>query len=344
MTTTKSSRNSRLAAIACLALTCAATTESFGQNVTLQISPIQYGRAFNVSISNALNNAEWFLAADAEEGNFIVPELGNLVIGLGLTESFTDIAHSFTDGVGNGQMTLIAAFDPSTIGYQAFAQAFSFDPTEPTKIASTNVWKTVMHPPTAGNGTQNTLTLTDDGTVLVPLPFNFPFFSSSYTEMYVNANGTISFGSSELLATPAAGDLTTGPAHLAPLWTDLDPEFSGFVTTDETGIPGFAFRVRYSNIMDNVQTGGANTFEVTLYSGGHIQIEYGSVGVTQALVGIAPASAVLGAPVDLSAPGVSAFDINTPIYEPFTSSSHFDLANDLLTFVHFSGYGYVLLN
>lgn len=344
MTPTKSSRNSRLAAIVCLALTCAATAESFGQNVNLHISPIQYGRAFTATISNGIENAEWFLAADAIEKPYIIPQLGNLYVGLGLTSAFTDLGHSFTDVAGNGQMTLVAVFDPTTIGYECFAQAFSFDPTEPSKITSSNLWKSVMHPPTAGNGTQNTLTLTDDGTVLVPLPFSFPFFSSTFTEMFVNANGTISFGSSELIPTPASGDLTNGPAHLAALWTDLDPEFSGFVTTDETGIPGFAFRVRFSNVMDNVQTGGANTFEVTLYSGGHIQIEYGSIGVTQALVGLAPSGAVLGQPVDLSTPGVSAFDITTPIYEPFTSSNHFDLANDLLTFAFFSGYGYVVLN
>lgn len=86
------------------------------------------------------------------------------------------------------------------------------------------------------------LPLTDDnGTSQASLGFTFPYFGSNYTNVYVNANGNLTFNAASsdydqdrdefVSGLRDVGTSPVGPA-IAPLWDDLDPtvglQFRGF--------------------------------------------------------------------------------------------------------------------
>jgi hypothetical protein len=308
----------------------------------LHLSPIQVGTSFTARVANAAPSTEWFLAADSQPGPRVISELQNLTIGLAGSSDFYAFPHWFTDANGDGELTFSIALDAQLAGIQCYAQAFNFDPAAPTFVTVSNVWNSVVHPATAGTGSTSTLTLFDDDTYLVSLPFTFPFYASSYTEVYVNANGNLSFGMSNLLPSGTASDFTNGVPSIAPFWTDLNPELGGSVTVDDTGTPGQAVTFTYA-ISDNLQ-GGPNTAAVTLFSGGHIQMRYGSCGIVEAVAGLTPGGVIPTPQVDLSAPGVTGHALTDPIFEVYTPQNGFDLHDDLLTFAFFSGQGYMVVN
>jgi hypothetical protein len=68
------------------------------------------------------------------------------------------------------------------------------------------------------------IALGDDDTLEVGLGgFSFRFQGTPRTSVFVNSNGSLSFGAGDpsFVATPAA--LLAGPPRIAPLWTDFDP-------------------------------------------------------------------------------------------------------------------------
>lgn len=80
------------------------------------------------------------------------------------------------------------------------------------------------------------LELTDDGSALISLPFDFEFFGDAYSEIWVNANGNISFNESVGSYTPE--DFPIVVPMIAPFWTDLvqtDDDLSGVFVRSEKG-------------------------------------------------------------------------------------------------------------
>lgn len=74
------------------------------------------------------------------------------------------------------------------------------------------------------------LTLSDDATTSVVLPSGFgniPFDGSTFNSLYVNSNGSVTFGNGDVNPWPTTRSLTRGAPRLAGLWTDLDPRFGG---------------------------------------------------------------------------------------------------------------------
>ena len=74
------------------------------------------------------------------------------------------------------------------------------------------------------------LGLSDDGFSSQSLGFSFPFFGTSHTSVFVNANGSGTFGAGDGDATESFTEFTTGPeVKIAPLWDDLNPAAGGGV-------------------------------------------------------------------------------------------------------------------
>ncbi|RMF83958.1 MAG: hypothetical protein D6744_03865 [Planctomycetota bacterium] len=249
---------------------------------------------------------------------------------------------SFTDSNGGGTMPFVMTSDPAQAGIQWYTQAFNRDPVSPTMLSVSNVWFSVAHIASAGTGTVTPLTLLDDGSALVPLGFSFDYFGTPYTEVYVNANGNLTFGQPNAAFFVDESVFVGGPPCIAPFWTDLNPEFGGTVEWDTTAAPGVALTVRYNGVFSNL-VGGASTCEVTLLAGGHVFMTYGNVDVTEGIAGLSPGGSATTNSIDLSTPGVYGFSPPVAVYEVFTAQSQFDLDNALVSYGWIPGAGYLLM-
>src|SRR5437016_4164296 len=78
----------------------------------------------------------------------------------------------------------------------------------------------------ASAATQGTpvVALGDDDSRQFTLPFAFPFFGASYTKIFLNSDGNLTFLMPESASTlRSTGRMTGGPPRIAPLFDDLDP-------------------------------------------------------------------------------------------------------------------------
>jgi hypothetical protein len=133
-------------------------------------------------------------------------------------------------------------FTPSTSGFSVAAIQVPFDPNVGAPLA-----------------------LGDDDTTQVPLGFAVPFLGASYTSVWVNSDGNVTFGTGDAASINRdAARLIGGPPRIAPLLADLDPSSGGTISA----------RVDASRVVvtwtDVPQFGisNANTFQTTIESNG----------------------------------------------------------------------------
>lgn len=163
--------------------------------------------------------------------------------------------------------------------------------------------------------------------------FRFPFFGVNYSEVFVNSDGTLTFGVGDGLVGEArtVQRVIDGPPRIAPLFTDLDPSAVDAEIRAETG-DGF-IKFIWDNVpeFDGDLDPQRNFFSVSLYSNGDILFDFEQVNVTpdqddtfpeglQAIVGVAPGG-VSGASQDLSAGNFKHKIGNSPIFQVFPGSS-----------------------
>ena len=109
-------------------------------------------------------------------------------------------------------------------------------------------------------------TLTNDGSVTVPVGFDFDFYGTPRTSVTVSANGYLTFGPDD-----AVGQNTSLPdpvapnGIIAPFWDDLNPGLGGAVhVLTEGTAPYRRTTIAWVDIPHATATGNA-TFETTLY-------------------------------------------------------------------------------
>jgi hypothetical protein len=144
--------------------------------------------------------------------------------------------------------------------------------------------------------------LGDDASRSVTLPFAFPFFGRSYTEVFVNSDGNLTFGEADSASVARnVGRLVGGPPRIAPLLADFDPSSGGSVATRTEGD---RFLVSWTAVPQFDKT-DRNTFQVALYADGRIEFLYGaelSTSIDEGAAGIAPGAGTNGLTgIDLSA-------------------------------------------
>ncbi len=131
--------------------------------------------------------------------------------------------------------------------------------------------------------------LGDDDARPVPLPFNFPFYGSSYSQVFVNSDGNLTFGESDTASTDRSlGRMTAGPPRISALFRDLDPSQApqSVRVRSETG----RFVVSWVSVPEYREsgTGPLQTFQVRLFPDGRIEFAYSSITTQEAVVGISP--------------------------------------------------------
>ena len=159
------------------------------------------------------------------------------------------------------------------------------------------------------------LTLGDDDFVQMDLGFTFPFQGQNYTDVFVNANGNLTFGSQDTTFfnwEETVPDFLAGPPRIAPLWDDLSPNAGGLVIFKEGTN---CVRVSFQDVPE-FPNSGSNTFSVVFDVLGNIQFDYGALSAPDGLVGITQGNgAAFTAPLDLSTGGP--FPILGTTYEIF---------------------------
>jgi hypothetical protein len=184
------------------------------------------------------------------------------------------------------------------------------------------------------------LPLTDDTSVELALPFRFRMCGTTYEEIIVNANGTVSFGAPNSDFTESVPEFLAGPPQIAGLWDDLNPAAGGTVTFHETRN---AFTVIFSDIPERgagpTSGVGANTFSITLKKlFGQIQVSYGPMSAPDGIAGVTCGAAFTSGfetPTDLSDRAGSIVNLifQPAVYEQFIAptasspGSPNDLAN-----------------
>ena len=170
------------------------------------------------------------------------------------------------------------------------------------------------------------LVLGDDSSQQVTLGFTFNFFGASYTQIYVNSNGNITFGVGDGDFTESVSEFLDTPPRIGGIWDDLNPAAGG--TVDATG-DASQMVVTWSGVPEFPAI-GSNNFSITLRSNGSITIDFDSMTLSDGIVGISDG---LTGPdpgeTDFSATGGN-YANNVVRYEQFTGD--FDLADSTLNF------------
>lgn len=214
---------------------------------------------------------------------------------------------------------------PFLIGLNLYHVGFTGGPTYPDALKEISEVNTLKFwPAPIGK------TLSDDGSFTQALPFGFQFFGTNYTQCHVNANGNITFNTSDgTFGESQAGFLANQP-RIAAMWDDLNPGVNG-----SSGAPILRVRevfqgnqevvIEFINVTQFALVDDS-TFRVTLSDDNSITIEYLDCSVQDCIVGISPGGGVsAAAPVDLSSFGRGTSGTNQALYEVFGATPGLDL-------------------
>ena len=111
------------------------------------------------------------------------------------------------------------------------------------------------------------------------LPFAFPFYGSTYSAVWVNSNGTLTFDGYFAAYTPDRDVLYQHPM-IAALWRDLDMG-SGYIYVASNSTESVT--IRWSGIYYNSTS---VSFSATLYADGTIRLCYGDGNANGGMIGI----------------------------------------------------------
>lgn len=170
--------------------------------------------------------------------------------------------------------------------------------------------------------------LGDDSFEEVSLGFTFPFQGATYTSVFVNSNGNLTFGSGDTDFSESVLELLNDQPRIAPLWDDLSPNAGGSVFIDPD--PG-SLTVSFQNVPEFLAS-TTNSFDVTLHDDGRIVITYGAVAALDAIVGVSPGGGAAD-PGETNFSAGGSFSANGVTYEQFTAGDAFDLSGGTIEFL-----------
>lgn len=167
--------------------------------------------------------------------------------------------------------------------------------------------------------------LDDDDTRRISLPFAFPFFGHTYSDIWVNSDGNVTFGSGDAAsADRSIGRLIAGPPRIAALFRDLDPTrvADSVRITSDSGrfVVSWVRAPEYAEFGAGVQ----QTFQLRLYTSGKIELVYAGITTKEAVVGISPGT-LQGSSTIVSFATTESGEYTSTIAERFTSSNEVDV-------------------
>jgi hypothetical protein len=167
------------------------------------------------------------------------------------------------------------------------------------------------------------LTLDDDDSASEPMPFAFPYYGRSFSAVFVNSDGNLTFEEADSASTQRGfARLLGGPPRVAPFFADLDPSAGGRVFVDAAAD---AFTVTWCGVrgFDSAQT---TTVQASLFASGAVDVKFGpEVTLSEALVAVSPGRGSAFTPIDLSASGRLAGGAGA-VGERFSEAAELDTA------------------
>jgi hypothetical protein len=164
------------------------------------------------------------------------------------------------------------------------------------------------------------VTLGDDDSAAIAVPFSFPFYGTARTSAFVNSDGNITFGQGDNASTDRSlGRMLSGPPRVSPFFADLDPtQGSGKIFVN-------AASDQYTVTWCQVHGYGVSqtvTVQATLLPDGSIEIKFdSSTSLGDAIVGTSPGNTTDFASVNLSGGSGSG---TAAIGERFASATSID--------------------
>lgn len=271
-----------------------------------------------------------FYRFEAEAGQYLIAEVSRGQIDSVM--ALFDSAGNFltADDDTNGLLSRIGGTLPYTGTYYlaiTFCCDYDFDGVDPGQGPPLDGGRYVLDVQTfdglpLGLGDESSVNLSDFG-------FAIPFGGEEYTDIFVNSNGSITFGALPpgLDFLPSTGAIEDGPPRAAPLWVDLDATGKQVLakTDFETQLT-----ITYIDVPEWPGI-GSNSFSVTMYADGTVEYDYGPVTATTGVIGTAIGDGAPSTATDLSATGGG--QISASPVEEFTGANPYDLQDpDMLTF------------
>jgi hypothetical protein len=161
------------------------------------------------------------------------------------------------------------------------------------------------------------ISLDDDDSVYLSLPFPFKFYGINYTSFFVNSNGGISFRGPESNGYYSQEDFLGGNPRIAAIWADLDPSAGGRVSVDRTPDQ---VAVTWERVPDYYETAELNTFQIILKPDGAIQIHYSGVALKEGITGLSNGGAARGQLVSFSLSSQVTGVRKSAVYQMFYST------------------------
>jgi len=244
------------------------TTPTNGSETSLSTTPTFSGTAGTAAWDSATVTVELYAGSTAS-GSPVQTLNTTATAGawsIALTAALPDGTYtaeaSQADGDGNTSTSTPTTFtiQPTGLGSSSPALKTAPDTTVPSiapSVAPAATRQMVTPDATSGavvsdrNCATNTLPANDDGsTGQVPLPFTLNFYGRSYSSLWVNNNGDVTFTGPLSIYTPFVFTATTPPI-IAPFFADVDTRGagSGLVTYGDTTYEGHtAFCVDWPNV------------------------------------------------------------------------------------------------
>jgi hypothetical protein len=167
------------------------------------------------------------------------------------------------------------------------------------------------------------LVLSDDDSSNATLPFPFTFFGKSYTDVWINSDGNLTFGARDSASTErSVSRVLVGAPRIAPFFADLDPSVGGKVLTSSN--PD-AFTVTWCGV-NAFESPDVATVQVTLFPDGAIEMHVsGRTTIREAVIGVSPGQTTAFTAADFSSMPIGGG--NSAVVEAFTATSELDLVN-----------------
>lgn len=181
------------------------------------------------------------------------------------------------------------------------------------------------------------LPASDDGYLSLSFDGTFPFYGTSYSAIWFNSNGSVTFGSGDTDYTPTEAELLAGAPRIAPMFADISPNVGGTGTAtivrDAAGALVSA-TFTYDQIPAFGNQSSLNTFSTILNGDGSIEMDWNGIALSGAgIAGITPGNGSAGPnEVDLTYGTGFAGGPGQAIYEVFAGSGCGEDASDLTGF------------
>jgi|GEM_PF-3263973 len=299
------------------------------QTPTLGCNELAVGQPFTVTLVGGIPSMPAHIVLDQTPGPIVAPGLGT--VHLGFTPAMYAITWISCNLSGQVQFASSVHNDASYAGNMVYAQAACFAPTAPAGAILSNPLAQGIHPTPCGQGVLSTLSLGEDTAVTVNLPFAFPFYGQTWTQVGVSSNGLLTFGGTNIDPTEHVGDFISGLPKIAVLWDDLSPQVQGSVTTCSTPT---VFQIAWSGV-PQFYLPDSNSAVVSLHANGTISMTWPGIDLADSLVGIAP-GALQGALAVANFSSSAATGISSgagPLFEIFLPCCNpFDLQGRRITF------------